>query len=882
MECARKEAVGQQKDRASRVEKSGKIYKTFHELGLRTEKSIATHILLENAFESNLLSDISKVDYLANNKGRTHLRPLEGLSTFVDDVYVFGYMRKEDGISYRGRYSCAPSSMGTQDVGAAKQILRKISCAVSETFSNYHNKPIQPSIIHTIEKRHRECGGTIQTTIEEIENQTNCAAKKKWLERYPEEKKPTGLFVAKLDVSELDIDLLHSRIPILDSFLQSYGYGIYSIDYTRDFSGVLDREELVQYLCDTLYFRYQGKTTFGRFQTIDAPTILENTVGKHVCTWVERKDGYTTRTKLYNKVVSNFEAGEVRATMGAHLAEYVDCPNEHLRKTFFHPDVQERGCTRVEVSIYACNREYLSSKTADSIVGEVFDLVSPPDRELFVVQPPKMQYRNLSAKIDRCMVVADKPQGTIYVGWYAHTKTGRIAGVCVRPTKAKVDNPKQWERAIEWSIGDFGFRNCPIFRVDILAIEEKEIVLGPLRCYAKDGNAKTILTATKRPTQLHMDADDPSLYLPPTKYVEWEWRKSKSQAIGRGTPAYRVEETPAIAEKRQIATNSTKTREKRLQEIEDATLALEWKMSMEKQIAKEKEYLALENEKRKKELESIARIVAIQRERKERIQESYAIFEEAFQYRNVVSCKTIPPNQKWEVLGFRRTYSESMEKTISRVLLQSSEGLDENIVWGTKMIEKILDICIAAFQIKEYRNGKKDYWLEDPENSKLVLHIEGEKTFYTPEGKQIGWNPVLVCETPNPTMLVDAQEMEKNEALYAEIERQTTFPKLLQAKECPKPKDCTTTLEMGAGDYICCKFAQTTYRGSKRTVLFLQQLDKEGNVISGEETPAYGVFLQKEVEKMDLEHGQDAIRCNLGAVRTTPNKRKDRIAILAK
>ena len=45
------------------------ISATFLQMGLRSSKSVATHILLENAYESNLVPDISNVDYLAGNNG---------------------------------------------------------------------------------------------------------------------------------------------------------------------------------------------------------------------------------------------------------------------------------------------------------------------------------------------------------------------------------------------------------------------------------------------------------------------------------------------------------------------------------------------------------------------------------------------------------------------------------------------------------------------------------------------------------------------------------------------------------------------------------------------------------------------------------------------
>ena len=124
------------------------------------------------------------------------------------------------------------------------------------------------------------------------------------------------------------------------------------------------------------------------------PTILQNTdsVGNHVCTWVRtNSNGYTIRTKLYNKVVCNSEAGEVLQPISGHLAEYVDCLNKHLRKTFLHPDVQKRGCTRIEVSLYVCTREDLATNVAEKLIQNALETVSPNGDGLFRVQSPKRQ-----------------------------------------------------------------------------------------------------------------------------------------------------------------------------------------------------------------------------------------------------------------------------------------------------------------------------------------------------------------------------------------------------------------------------------------------------------------------------------------------------------
>lgn len=278
-----------------------------------------------------------------------------------------------------------------------------------------------------------------------------------------------------------------------------------------------------------------------------------------------------------------FEAGEIREPVGGHLADYVDCPNPHLRQTFLHPDVQARGCTRIEVSLYACPQNELSSKKATDYIEKVLEQVSTEDEEdgLFVVQPLSKQWQNLAESLNRCLVLADRPRGHIlFVGWYAHTGTGRISGIHVHPTPAKVQDETKWEKAILCSAGVFGFRNCPIFRVDILAADEVGVELGPLRCYKKDENARTILSASKKPTQLHPNGGDPSKLLPPTDKIVWEWRYKICYAIGNDSSKYKlqeIQEIQEIGEQRKISALSTRNREKDLAELRYASTVEEWK-----------------------------------------------------------------------------------------------------------------------------------------------------------------------------------------------------------------------------------------------------------------------------------------------------------------
>ncbi|MEW8688046.1 MAG: hypothetical protein AB2556_19720, partial [Candidatus Thiodiazotropha sp.] len=108
------------------------------------------------------------------------------------------------------------------------------------------------------------------------------------------ETEPAGLFVAKVDVSEIPMDELQASLPAFKRLLLAHGYGLYCIYYTQDFSRVLDREALVDHLCASEGFPKQGDLAAA--MRADVPTILANTgsIEDHVCTWMHTsKAGYT-------------------------------------------------------------------------------------------------------------------------------------------------------------------------------------------------------------------------------------------------------------------------------------------------------------------------------------------------------------------------------------------------------------------------------------------------------------------------------------------------------------------------------------------------------------------------------------------------------------
>ena len=144
---------------------------TFMQLGLRKRKSIFEHLLLENAFENNLLSDISEVDYINGHNGETELQEIQNNDVFVDDIYLYFYMSDKDIIKINGIVQCT-----TGDRGSAKDILERVYNAIKQTLTkDYPEIYTHANIIDTVSLTTNKNKGIIRETIKSIEEEDDTA-----------------------------------------------------------------------------------------------------------------------------------------------------------------------------------------------------------------------------------------------------------------------------------------------------------------------------------------------------------------------------------------------------------------------------------------------------------------------------------------------------------------------------------------------------------------------------------------------------------------------------------------------------------------------------------------------------------------------------------
>ena len=825
-----------------KIEATEIIETTFKEMGKRSLKTIAEHILKENINEDNLISDISNVDYTKNHQGKTHLEEINGFGLFVDDLYIYGYLRKEDIVfTPKGGVSCTEGGNGS--ASCVVEMLRSI---VKQTIGKNSNLP-HINIMHTVEIK--DIGNSsILNTIAEIEK--NHPVRQKWEKRTIN--KAFAVFVVKVDVSNIPIQELQKYIKELEQTLFTIGYYIYCVDYTRDFSGTMDKEELVKYLIEEEDFREEGDTS-----NMDKNnTILKNngSVGRNVLTYLRRDSGSMQRVKFYNKIVSNLEAGEVRNNFGGHIFDYVYSSNERLRRLFWHPDTKKRGITRIEVSLYG--RQYrLSENIGDFLIRRELNLMSKRYK-LFYIQPAANQWRALAEKIKQCFILVDRPNHEVYNAWYGNSLTGRIAGVKVDYAKKK--DKEEIENLVLWTISDFGFKMVPIYRADILEYTNEKIRISPLKCYVKDSESKTKLVPCNKPGKftedvLNIDIED---YLPSTEFIKWEWRNKKLASSNDRKPTGDILEMPNLVENKKISLLSLTQREKRNRELEEARRKTEWIHQTEKKLSEHVDKIKFISTK----LEELER----------RKKEEEKAFNLVYSKIKNLTCTKIGEEDigKYYVVGWLPcTYNNMV------LILDTTDIGKYKLVFANTRIEKILKYFAPSFLQREikkntvlnfYKPIRNDYTIF------FILEIQQKERFLK-GGKWLEYFPVSI-DPREEKLRIEIEKILKEE----EDLNEKTENLFLEEIEAPdKAKNADKCIDLEEGEFKILSYSRTIFRGNKKTFLYLERSNQPESKYL-----VWGHWIEEEIKKIEEKKELNRIAkpafCRLGMVKTTPNKKKAR------
>ena len=648
-----------------------------------------------------------------------------------------------------------------------------------------------------------------------------------WKKYRGDDKEPSAVFRYKVDTSELPIEMVLGNLEKLERSLEERGFGLYSIDYTRDFGGTMNYSGLEKYFSEELNFCYASPDTYlcklqeGEQYIVD----VTHSTGRNVFKYMRRTPECVLKTKLYNKIVCNFEAGEVSKQFGSHICEYVACPNKHLEKTFSHPIVLKNGVTRLEVSILGFDPK----KDYSNVLENEFRLLE--DKPIFHIQPGTRQWENLAEKIDRSLVVADRTTGNIYHAWFGNSMTKKTAGVCISTTDKVRQTDKEWENAIHWSISSFGWNELPIFSFEIsMGLEEdgkKSVSISPLECWMKQG--PTILTPSSSPTQVFKNKSLPMERLPDTKNIRWILRmKKESQRIGTKPIPWPIYGIPTS---RSISTLSRNRREKKIEKILEEKQTEEWKRKIEQlALAKEKEtYRKIGISK--KEVASILRT-------KEKIQS------EKGRRENIVAdfSKKACMEEFW-------TKIRNKEKVFVYGL-RYYPGKTARVAYHDEQGRK--GICFDNIGVWEFLNSSK---------CKTKLHRLPDSE--VPKNKHAPIYYVGIGEEIEYSILKRFKENQKTV-----LSRQ--LPKCLLSVPYTEHY---SIVDIQEGEYSVYKYSEKIYRGKTKTILFFETDDIE--YMNG--IPVWGYFLQEELDEIeDLSTIQTPMIVHVSKHKTTPQKHKDR------
>ena len=140
------------------------------------------------------------------------------------------------------------------------------------------------------------------------------------------------------------------------NFLNENSVFINDIDFTQNFSGLIDKEEVIEYLINNQNFRMQGSDDSATH------TVLDNDykISRNCLTFKNHTNNGDIRFKFYNKFIQSLESPSVRDLVGRHIGDYISNPNNNLKSAI--SGAKETGLLRLEITFYRHTTNKLLSK----------------------------------------------------------------------------------------------------------------------------------------------------------------------------------------------------------------------------------------------------------------------------------------------------------------------------------------------------------------------------------------------------------------------------------------------------------------------------------------------------------------------------------------
>jgi hypothetical protein len=373
---------------------ANKPLSTFKELSLeqtRTDLSLPISIIKNNNAKTALYNinrilnrtDVSKVDYTEGGTSGHALEPLNNL--FSDNIVLYYYIPDKD---VQESKVLTAFLNNTERWTAYEQEKARIEYAQKKSDSNFKEK-LDAFIAYGTKGPHNTWKVRPQTQkqerlraelqdIKQVKNEFKATKaerpivqpiesldKFKALAPFLAESTKTiknlfnkyGLAVDKSHIKPTTPKVMHKRITQLvkvslancsydtviellefhSKDLEDAGFYVHDIDFTRDYKGVFNKEQLTQHLLANGFRFQEGDHAWDTCLSCEDAnaTILANNnkVSRNCLSFIsDDRDGGSVRYKFYNKFVQFMESPSVRGKVGNHFADWCNNPDKKLRE----------------------------------------------------------------------------------------------------------------------------------------------------------------------------------------------------------------------------------------------------------------------------------------------------------------------------------------------------------------------------------------------------------------------------------------------------------------------------------------------------------------------------------------------------------------------
>ena len=152
----------------------------------------------------------------------------------------------------------------------------------------------------------------------------------------------------KVDLDQFQSDTVIEILSNTENlkFLNENNIFINDIDFTQDFSGLINKEEVIDYLIRNCDFRLQGS------YNLATHTILDNDykISRNCLTFMKHTNNGDIRYKFYKKFVQSLESPSVKDLVGSHIGDYISNPNKNPKNAIIK--AKDTGLLRLEITFY--------------------------------------------------------------------------------------------------------------------------------------------------------------------------------------------------------------------------------------------------------------------------------------------------------------------------------------------------------------------------------------------------------------------------------------------------------------------------------------------------------------------------------------------------